>query len=858
MVEINTLKIAVAAVLHDIGKFSERAKYPIHHEYVERNQMLYQPKYKQRYTHQHALHTAYFFDEFRDYFPKTLLTDSDAKRSLINLAAKHHCPESNEQIIIQLADKLSSGIERKRFKEVDSEPRAPEEIPLTTILEDISINNKWRENKPENFFFAYPLEKLSPLSIFPISKEKIKLEYERLFQEFIDYFKKLPHKDSPYLWFEHLDSLLFVFTTSIPSATVTWTEQQGFTEIISDISLYDHGRLTAAVATALYLYHEETNSMNEESIKDKEKEKFLIIEGNFYGIQSFIFSEGGTTVKNAAKILRGRSFYVSLLSELSARFLLDHIGLPITSVVTNAAGKFKIIAPNTKRTHKIIQDVEDKINQWLLKHFYGEVSIGISFTQASYNDFIESDRFSQLLKKIAIASEEKKFKKFNILRYAGSVSTYLDDFSSEFGVCGICNRRAARGRNKVEDEYLCDICYDQIMIGKNLTIKNRIAITTVDAELHEKLRVPIFDSYQLSFVTGHLSELVKDGKLISLWDINSLWQESEPFKDGFISIKLINGYVPKFTEEYNSMLEKLTYKESEEEIKNTEEAIRQGSIISFHHLAKLSLIKDETGYRGVDALGVFKADVDNLGSIFTYGLREEKRTFSRYTALSRQLNLFFTLYLPYLCKTEFKNIYTIFAGGDDLFLVGPWGDMIEFSKRLRKDFDNYCCKNIEITLSAGLIITKSETPVLTMATLSEEAVDLAKSNGKNKITVFNTAVSWSEMEEFETINNELSQWLDEEILKVSFVYKLNEILNMAEKENKIKQNPIFDLEQLNALTWRAKLYYNSVRNIAKNKPKEQRVKFIEDIITKTVNWLETYRGSLRIPLWQTIYTRRKA
>lgn len=857
MIEMKTLKIAVAGLLHDIGKFSERAKIEIPEEYVERNQLLYQPKYKHRYTHLHALHTAFFFDSWKDYFPEKLVTHGDAKDSLINLAAKHHCPESSEQLIIQLADQLSSGIERKRFEEVEDEARMPQEIPLTTILEDISISDSWRENKPENFIFAYPLDKLSPLSIFPKRKETLNLRYKPLFEEFVNSFKNLPHLNSPLLWFEHLDSLLFIFTTSVPSATVTWTREAGFTEIISDISLYDHGRLTAAIATALYLYHRDTDSMNEEAIKNLTAEKFILLEGNFYGIQDFIFSEGGTTVRNAAKVLRGRSFYVSLLIELASRFILESIGLPITSVITNAAGKFKIIAPNTEKTIKAINEAEEKINNWLIKHFYGEVSIGFSKVVASCSDFQESERLSQLLKNIGQASDEKKFRKFNILQYSGSVANYLDEFSSEFGVCEVCNRRPARGRNKIDDEYVCDICYDHIQIGRNLTQKNKIAITTLDAELKEKLRVPVFDRYQLSFVTGKLSNLAEEGKLLSLWDINSLWQQ-EPFKDGFISVKLINGYVPKFTEEYQDELEKLKYKESQKEAEDIEKAFKDGSIISFHHLAKLSICKDEEGYRGVDALGVFKADVDNLGSIFLHGLRQEKRTFCRYTTLSRQLNLFFTLYLPYLCKTEFKNIYTVFAGGDDLFLIGPWNEMVKFAKRINEDFYRYCCENNEITLSAGLFITKPETPVLTMANVSENALERAKLNGKNRVTIFNASVLWKELENFEEIRNELNQWVDREIITTSFLYKLNEIMQMSQEDKEIRKSQKFDFGKLNVLTWRAKLYYNVARNVAKKMKKEQRDIIIEEVLKKLVTWLEKYGGSFRIPLWQTIYARRKA
>jgi len=857
--DIDILKIALAGLLHDIGKFIERTGEEIPDDYIANNQFLYQPKYEGRYSHKHALYTAYFIETFRDYFPKDLIEHSSHEISLINLAAKHHNPNSIEQKIIQEADYLSSGIERKEFEGTEGQARKAYEISLFPILEDISIKNNWKDNNPENFKFRYPLREVSPVNIFPQKNQDCNQEdYRNLYEKFVEVFKNLPHKEFSKLWFEHLDSALFIFTTAIPSATLT-SFKGDFKEIISDISLYDHGRLTSSLATAIYIYHNETNSMNEADIKKRDIKKFLMIEGNFYGIQDFIFSEGSLTNKNAAKVLRGRSFYVSLLTEFVADHLLEKLGLPFTSVITNAAGKFKIIAPNTEKSRKIIEEVEEEINDWLIKNFYGEVSIGLTYVEASANDFLleeKENRLIQLLSKIGRVAEEKKYKKFNVLKHGGSISSYLDNFS-EFGICPICNRRSAKLDNKIKEDYLCNICYDHIKIGENLVKQDTILVTTKDASLEDKLKMPIFDTFQVSFTTGDISKLVKERKIIHYWNINSLWKH-EAYLKNLSAIKLINGYVPKFNEEYEAFIEQLKYGESQEEIKNIEESFKKKSILSFQNIAKLSLQKSNSGFTGVSALGVFKADIDNLGTIFAKGLRPEKRTFSRYTTLSRQINLFFTLYLPYLCKTEFKSIYTIFAGGDDLFLIGPWSEIIKISKKLSKSFHEYCCENLEITLSAGVFITKSETSVITMAEKSEEALEKAKNKGKNKITIFDLPVEWSKLEEFEKIKSEFDRWLEEDFLTSAYLYKLNDIINMAEEEEKIKEKQILELTKLNPLTWRSKLYYFAIRNIAKKKSKEERLKITEEILQKQIQWIEEHRDLLRIPLWQTIYFRRKA
>ncbi len=56
----DTLIISLAAMCHDIGKFVQGC-FDIPQDYIDRNQSLYQPVYKGRYSHIHALYTAAFF-----------------------------------------------------------------------------------------------------------------------------------------------------------------------------------------------------------------------------------------------------------------------------------------------------------------------------------------------------------------------------------------------------------------------------------------------------------------------------------------------------------------------------------------------------------------------------------------------------------------------------------------------------------------------------------------------------------------------------------------------------------------------------------------------------------------------------
>lgn len=415
-------KIAIAGFLHDIGKFAERAHrqnirldsseagfYP-DEKFLNDNTDLYQPHFQGKYTHRHAVYTAAFIDYIEKLLPKQFNKGEwGLGDSFMNLAAGHHNPKTPMQWIIAIADRVSSGFDRDEFENYNKEIGIKDykKTRLLTIFEGINTDGEWREDKIESYGFRYPLRELSPKNIFPVDSEEYRAldseqaskEYSDLFFNFIASLEKLIHKQNIPLWFEHFDSLFMIYASHIPAATVG--------KVVPDVSIYDHSKTTAALASAIYLYHKQKGTLLEtEKIKDYDEKKFLIVSGDFYGIQNFIFSEGGSTNKALAKLLRGRSFTVSLISELAADMLCKEIGLTTASIVLSAAGKFTIIAPNTEDTKDKVITVEDNINKWLIKNFYGESSMGIAFIEASCNDFT-SKRFSVLWEGLAKELERK-------------------------------------------------------------------------------------------------------------------------------------------------------------------------------------------------------------------------------------------------------------------------------------------------------------------------------------------------------------------------------------------------------------------------------------------------------------------
>lgn len=422
-------RVAFAAFLHDLGKLAERARMEVTDDALNIHKQLYCHRVNHPdgslnyYTHIHAAYTALAWDTIEQHLPDLVRGDvapfasrtagENKTDSLQNAAAMHHRPDTFLQWVIATADRVASGFERDTFtsyndaRDDSPENKAPNHYRarLLTLFEQIDLGDNPKDKTRDQLHYRYPLRPLNPHSIYPEKLENgepadnaaAQAEYRALWQQFRHDLQHIPaaHRSNWPLWLDHFDTLWQSCTHAIPAATAFGSKPE--------VSLYDHSKSTAALATALWLWHDANGQTDDTAIarlrsqSDWDEEKILLIQGDFFGIQSFIFAAGRETNKKAAKLLRGRSFQVSLFAELAALRVLDACELPPTAQILNAAGKFMIVAPNTPAMHDALARVKADINQWLLEHCYGRVALGIATHAASCREFTAKDRFRQLI-----------------------------------------------------------------------------------------------------------------------------------------------------------------------------------------------------------------------------------------------------------------------------------------------------------------------------------------------------------------------------------------------------------------------------------------------------------------------------
>ena len=681
----------------------------------------------------------------------------------------------------------------------------------------------------------YPRAPLNPLSIFPDSDSAD----ADLWQTFLDGLGDIPksHHNNWPLWLDHFDTLWQSVAHAVPAAHS------------ADISLYDHSKTTAALATALWLRRDAAEDSKE----------ILLIQGDFFGIQNFIFAAGSATNRRAAKILRGRSFHVSLFAEVAALKLLESCALPPTAQIQNAAGKFLILAPNTATIHDAIEQARQEMNQWLLEHCYGQVALGIATQEASCDDFSDQQRFRTLIDESFRVLERAKLQRFDL---TGAAPTALP-VTYPNGVCPYDQRLPATGT--ANDPQPAALSADQITIGGLLPKQNRLLILNRATAVHEdrdtqKLRLDIF-GYTIAFtaddqISGYFGKAAEQEELRRCWDFSLPVLDDTSVWHGYAR-RYINAYVPRFSAE--DLLARDKYRAMEDE---NNPAPEQNAPKTFNHLAcEERQPEGNNGWHGKIAIATLKGDVDNLGSIFQKGL--EAPSLAKMAALSRQMNHFFSLWLPAYCAAHARNTYTVFAGGDDFFLIGPWLQIQQLAAAMREHFKKYVADNPQITFSAGIAISKPGLPVPKLSVFAEEALEHAKNYpprkkddeksqqhkpSKNAICIYGETLSWDDWPKIDDAFTAIKKLHDSRQINIStgYLYDILQYCNLAQQEA---------AGNIAASIWRSQLYYRSRRFVRDKKLDEDAYNELLHVFCNT--GIRALQSRFRIPLFNHLYQLRE-
>ena len=470
-----------------------------------------------------------------------------------------------------------------------------------------------------------------------------------------------------------------------------------------DVSLVHQCRATAAIGCCLERWLH-SRRVDPRAALSPDAKPFLLCTLDLSGIQSFIYT---ISSKGALKGLRARSFYLSMLMEHIADTILEACGLWRVNLIYAGGGRAQLLLPNDEACASKVRETVEQVNAFLLDRFDAALYLAWGCAEASAaalsSSGADGKAFSDIFREASRQISERKLRRYSAKEWMAL--NRKDERRASERECVVCGR-SSRLEPHGDGDMICDIC------GALERFSN---VLTADDLLLNVQTVPQRDALPLP---GGLW-LARDGgetAPLRTYCVNA------PFAPRPNAIWLNTG--------------------------NARACNGDGTAMTFEALAGASA--------GVERLGVFRADVDNLGALFASGFRDPNdpkshrfETLPRYMALSAAMTAFFQReinglvrrggdsWLPDAAAQAQRRVTIVYSGGDDVFLVGAWNEALDAGLALQRAFCRYTGGGV--TLSGGLGLFTDHEPVGIMADVAaglEEEAKLIADGTKDAVALF--------------------------------------------------------------------------------------------------------------------------
>jgi len=458
-----------------------------------------------------------------------------------------------------------------------------------------------------------------------------------------------------------------------------------------DVSLAQLARSIAAISVCMARGgHESASPM-------------LMAGADLSGIQQFLYDILG---KNAAKFLKGRSFYLDLLMQSVVFRIRRTLDLGPWHQIYASGGSLFMLVPNSEVNVNALHALRSELIDAIFAAHGTSLFLALDWVEAPLTSILNPDPSNDLS-----VVWKGLFERLNTLkrrRYQEQlVSEY--DFFFEPTELGGTQLRDAVTNEELTTKELAEKNFEKL--GEEGSI---IRLSTAEQRrLGQELR-----RARVHIVVDRLLPECKSQPYnpCGLGVYHYLLQEGEG-----IPAKLPRGATLARINELGSSASSKLFRVSMIG-GNDYPRDEEGNPMTFDQLA---------GQGNLRRLGILRMDVDDLGQIFQRGIPAGGRTLARYASLSRSLDLFFKGYLTALWRRhpQYKdNTYILYSGGDDLFILGRWDIAVKFAQTIRKDFSSWTCNQPSFGLSGGIAVVGAKHPIAQAAELAAEAEAAAKSH----------------------------------------------------------------------------------------------------------------------------------
>ena len=580
----------------------------------------------------------------------------------------------------------------------------------------------------------YSPQLISSAAAMPETEPPVDLprRYAEIWQKYLaDRARFMPPGQSPAVAERSLHALLQRYTWAMPAPLLTSDKGS------SPASLYDYTRVSAALAVCL-----EQRSTTSDSV-------CWLLGGDLSGVQDWLYTFGS---RGAAKNLRGRSFYLQLLMEIAAHSLLDDLGLPLANLLYVGGGNYYLLLPDNAVTE--VPRLRTALSQKLLSMHGGALYVALAAAPLSEATLRGTDGRSigeawDEVNRLLNREKARRFAELSDEEMARAIGMPIEGTGFLRDSCAVCRRPIAKTerRRPLDDAGTteCGLCLSFEDLGNRLRGAEFLAI----AQLTEpETPGPVFSWQQGLRQLGYDVQLLRHAEDLAAGDEDEAWRD--PHGD--------------YTTIY--------YWRQDPETNHFPGSVdADRTIWSFRPLAQCIPITesraiatfDELTSDGIPRWGVLRMDVDNLGSIFRGGIPSS--SLCRVVGLSGLMRLFFEGHVPRLAESinqerQEPRMYLMYAGGDDLFIVGGWSDLPHLAKSISSEFSKFACDNPQVTISGGISIAlDSNYPLYQAARSAGDAEQIAKDrDGKNALAFLGETLGW--FTQYDTVDKRVRQLVE--------------------------------------------------------------------------------------------------
>ncbi|OON98956.1 MAG: type III-A CRISPR-associated protein Cas10/Csm1 [Epulopiscium sp. Nele67-Bin004] len=349
-----------------------------------------------------------------------------------------HCEDDHTRKLAYIVSRADTYSSKDRREETSEEKHDYKLRPLDSVLEHIKFSDATSKATSNH----YKLNPLQGEAVIPQSyKANTQDELKSLIDKFVDELKEVDNSEFD-TFLTQLDLLCRKYLWCIPADT---------TKEISDISLYEHSRTTAAFAQCIYKYHIH-NGLTEENIKNYDLDMFAILAIEFDGLSEYV--ETINTNNKATKRLRGKVARANIIKEETINDILNKLQLSHLCKIWEQNNKVYLILPNIDQQIDVANNMIDAINTKLYTDFDGKIYLNTAVIKRSGDDI---QNFNETMYYTDNQLQKNLSNKWNNLILTQPITTSYEHSISR---CNVCDDYTVK-----KGQACCDHCGYEIQLG---------------------------------------------------------------------------------------------------------------------------------------------------------------------------------------------------------------------------------------------------------------------------------------------------------------------------------------------------------------------------------------------------------